>query len=64
MPKIVKQSVTLPASARTLYDMYLSPGGHRRITGMKATSARRRARRSVRSTASSPARSCTPCRGG
>jgi hypothetical protein len=37
MPKIVRQSVILRASARTLYDMYLSPGGHRRITGMKAT---------------------------
>ena len=41
MPKIVKQSVTLPASARKLYDMYLSPAGHRRITGMKATVGKR-----------------------
>jgi Activator of Hsp90 ATPase homolog 1-like protein len=37
MPKIVKQSRTLPASAQRLYDMYLSPRGHKEITGMKAT---------------------------
>jgi len=41
MPKIVKQSVTLPASARRLYDMYTSASGHRRITGAKATIGKR-----------------------
>src|SRR6516162_788513 len=35
MAMIVKQSVVLPASARELYSMYLSPKGHGVITGGK-----------------------------
>ena len=35
MPKLVKQSVTLPASANRLYAMYLSPRLHSAITGQK-----------------------------
>lgn len=35
MAKIVKQSVVLPATARELYAMYLSPKGHGAITGGK-----------------------------
>ena len=35
MPKIVQQSVTLPARARELYAMYLSPRAHGAITGGK-----------------------------
>jgi activator of HSP90 ATPase len=35
MPKIVKQSVTLPARAKELYAMYLSPRAHSAITGGK-----------------------------
>src|SRR5690349_25077917 len=35
MPKLVKQTVTLPASARDLYAMYLSPRKHKAITGGK-----------------------------
>jgi activator of HSP90 ATPase len=35
MPRIVKQSVVLPASARELYAMYLSPRAHGAITGHK-----------------------------
>ena len=41
MPKIVKQSRTLPAPAQRLYDMYLSPRGHKQITGTKATIGRK-----------------------
>jgi len=41
MPKLIKQTVTLPASARRLYDMYLSPREHRRITGTKAKVGKR-----------------------
>jgi activator of HSP90 ATPase len=37
MPKIVKQSVTLPAPARQLYAMYLSPKMHGAITGAKVS---------------------------
>ena len=33
MAKIVRQSVVLPASAKELYATYLSPKGHRAITG-------------------------------
>ena len=33
MPKLVRQSVTLPAPAGKLYAMYLSPAAHRAITG-------------------------------
>ena len=35
MAKIVRQSVVLPASAKELYAMYLSPKGHGAITGGK-----------------------------
>ena len=35
MTKLVRQSVTLPASARELYAMYLSPRTHKAITGGK-----------------------------
>ena len=41
MPKLVKQTVTLPASAQHLYGMYLSAREHRRITGVKATIGKR-----------------------
>src|SRR5262249_47357648 len=37
MPRIVKQTVTLPASAKDLYAMYLSPRAHAAITGGKVT---------------------------
>jgi activator of HSP90 ATPase len=41
VPRIVKQSVTLPASAKDLYAMYLSPRAHGAISGGKvAISAR------------------------
>ena len=41
MPKTVKQSVTLPATAKELHAMYLSPRTHAAITGHKvAISAR------------------------
>ena len=33
MPKTIQQSVTLPAPAEKLYDMYLSPKFHAEITG-------------------------------
>jgi activator of HSP90 ATPase len=35
LPKLVKQSVVLPASARELYAMYLNPRTHAAITGHK-----------------------------
>jgi activator of HSP90 ATPase len=35
MPRIVKQSVVLPTSAKDLYAMYLSPAKHAAITGHK-----------------------------
>ena len=35
MPKLVKQSVVLPARARELYAMYLNPRTHAAITGRK-----------------------------
>ena len=35
MPRTVKQSVTLPARAKDLYAMYLSPRAHGAITGGK-----------------------------
>ena len=35
MPKLIKQSVTLPAPAGELYAMYLSPNKHAAITGGK-----------------------------
>src|SRR5258706_15873391 len=35
MPKVVKQSVVLPATAKALYAMYLSPKAHGSITGAK-----------------------------
>ena len=34
MNGVIKQSVTLPASAKKLYDMYITPRGHAAITGM------------------------------
>ena len=36
MARVVKQSVTLPATAKALYSMYLDPGQHAAITGGKA----------------------------
>jgi len=41
MSKIVKQSLTLPAPARELYAMYLSPKAHGAITGGKVAIAGR-----------------------
>jgi len=35
MPKLVKQTVVLPARARELYAMYLNPRTHAAITGHK-----------------------------
>jgi hypothetical protein len=35
MPKLVRQSVTLPAPAETLYAMYLDPKAHSAFTGGK-----------------------------
>jgi activator of HSP90 ATPase len=35
MPRIVKQTVTLPAPAKDLYAMYLNPGTHGAFTGGK-----------------------------
>jgi activator of HSP90 ATPase len=35
MPRIVRQSVVLPAAAKSLYAMYLSPAKHAAITGRK-----------------------------
>ncbi len=35
MPGIVRQSVVLPATAKNLYSMYLSPAKHTAITGRK-----------------------------
>ena len=35
MPKPVKQTITLPARAKDLYAMYLSPRKHKAITGGK-----------------------------
>ncbi len=35
MPKLVKQTVILPAPAKNLYAMYLNPRTHRAITGAK-----------------------------
>ena len=42
MPKLVKQSVTLPAPAGDLYAMYLNPQSHRAITGQKVVIGARR----------------------
>jgi activator of HSP90 ATPase len=42
MPNVIKQSVTLPASARNLYAMYLNPKTHRAITGAKVVIGARR----------------------
>jgi activator of HSP90 ATPase len=33
MPKTIQQSVTLPASAAALFDMYLDPAEHAALTG-------------------------------
>lgn len=35
MPKLVNQSVILPAPAKDLYAMYLNPRSHKAITGRK-----------------------------
>jgi len=35
VPRIVKQSVTLPASSKDLYSMYLNPRAHAALTGGK-----------------------------
>ena len=37
MPKTIQQTVTLPAPAEKLYDMYLSPKIHAEITGGPVT---------------------------
>ena len=37
MPTLIKQSVTLPASAKKLYEMYLSPKAHSAFTGAPVT---------------------------
>ena len=37
MPKLVRQSVTLPARAEALYAIYLSPRAHAAVTGGKVT---------------------------
>ena len=42
MPRIVKQSVTLPASSKDLYSMYLSPRAHGAITGGTVVISERR----------------------
>ena len=42
MTKIIEQSVTLPASAKNLYTMYLNPKTHAAITGGKAIISARR----------------------
>lgn len=40
MPKTIQQTVTLPAPAEKLYDMYLSPKIHAEITGGPVTISR------------------------
>lgn len=45
MPKLVKQTVTLPAPARYLYAMYLDPRMHQAITGAKAVVSAKRGSR-------------------
>ena len=45
MPKLIRQSVTLPARARDLYAMYLNPGKHGAITGGKVVISARRGSR-------------------
>jgi activator of HSP90 ATPase len=37
VPRIVKQSVTLPASSKVLYSMYLNPRTHGAFTGGKVS---------------------------
>jgi len=37
MPKMIQQSVTLPAPAESLYDMYLDPKAHGAFTGGPVT---------------------------
>jgi activator of HSP90 ATPase len=37
MPKLVQQSIVLPASADQLYDMYLDPVAHSAFTGAPVT---------------------------
>jgi len=45
MPKLVRQSVTLPAPAETLYAMYLDPRAHSAFTGSKVVVSARRGTR-------------------
>lgn len=45
MPNVIKQSVTLPATAKDLYAMYLNPKTHRAITGGKVVISARRGSR-------------------
>jgi len=42
MPKLIRQSVTLPASAAQLYAMYLDPKAHAAFTGGKVKVSARR----------------------
>ena len=42
MPKLIKQSVTLPAPAKALYAMYINPRLHGAITGGKVVVSARR----------------------
>ena len=44
MPRIVKQSIVLPAPAKELYAMYLNPRTHAAITGNKVLISRTRFR--------------------
>ncbi|MGE0387059.1 MAG: SRPBCC domain-containing protein [Gammaproteobacteria bacterium] len=41
MPGCIRQSTTLPTSARQLYDMYLSPRAHAAFTGAPVTIGRK-----------------------
>ena len=41
MPRLIKQSVTMPASAKKLYNMYLSPRAHAAFTGAPVTIGRK-----------------------
>jgi activator of HSP90 ATPase len=41
MPHLIKQSVTMSASARKLYEMYMSPRAHAAFTGAPVTIGRR-----------------------
>jgi activator of HSP90 ATPase len=45
MPRLVRQTVTLPAPAKALYAMYLNPKTHHAITGGKVVISARRGSR-------------------